>query len=511
MVIKHNKNSLNAFNHLGIVTADLADSTEKLSSGYRINRSADDAAGLTISEKMRCQIRGLNRASSNAQDGISFIQTAEGALNEVHSLLQRGRELSTQAANDTNTKADRDAIQEEIDALKKEIDRIAKDTEFNTMKVFDSDNAPVSQVPYRSANQSGPNLVNDLRTNFQGLLDTYFVDFAGAAAQATGKGFTATDMENFANSLKNNYLPTLLNKITTAMPGVRPDMAGLQIGLKYYHTNDRSLAYVASNGIGYELGINTYYLSKGASGINMEDDLATTIAHEMTHAIMFDMTTNGMLGSAGGDSFPSWFVEGTAQAVGGAINYCQELTVNRIGNDAAIRQWLSHLTDTSNSYNAYAQGYIGAMYLGYVTGDSNAVTSQNIASGINKLLSDVADGYSLSEAIYRRSNGRYQDLADFERNFANDAVTFTKELVNQIGSGTGSIVMQNLSDTKSQMLSNPQAASANDYFSLDINGANSFVNNNYYGNGVNPYTGGGATTTNRTDRGGNINPNAAGT
>ncbi|MEE1100764.1 MAG: flagellin, partial [Agathobacter sp.] len=110
---------------------------EKLSSGYKINRAADDAAGLTISEKMRSQIKGLNKASDNAQDGISLIQTAEGALNEVHSMLQRMNELATQAANDTNTASDRNAIKEEITALTNEIDRVAQTTQFNTQNLLD--------------------------------------------------------------------------------------------------------------------------------------------------------------------------------------------------------------------------------------------------------------------------------------------------------------------------------------------------------------------------------------
>jgi flagellin len=128
---------MNTNRQLGIATTTLSKSTEKLSSGYRINRAADDAAGLAISEKMRSQIRGLNQASSNAQDGISLIQTAEGALQESHSILQRMRELAIQAANGTETDEDRGNIQDEIKQLQSELDRISTDTEFNTMKLLD--------------------------------------------------------------------------------------------------------------------------------------------------------------------------------------------------------------------------------------------------------------------------------------------------------------------------------------------------------------------------------------
>ncbi len=136
MIVQHNMTALNANRQLNITNGSLTKKTEKLSSGYRVNRAADDAAGLSISEKMRAQIRGLDQASSNAQDGISLIQTAEGALNEIHSVLQRMRELTVQAANDTNVTADRRAIAKEIRALTSEIDRIATQTEFNTMKLL---------------------------------------------------------------------------------------------------------------------------------------------------------------------------------------------------------------------------------------------------------------------------------------------------------------------------------------------------------------------------------------
>ena len=137
MVVQHNMSAMNANRNLGITTNLQAKSSEKLSSGYKINRAADDAAGLSISEKMRSQIRGLNKASDNAQDGISLIQSAEGALNEQHSILQRMRELSVQAANGVETDDDREAVQNEISQLQEELTRISETTEFNTMKLLD--------------------------------------------------------------------------------------------------------------------------------------------------------------------------------------------------------------------------------------------------------------------------------------------------------------------------------------------------------------------------------------
>ncbi len=137
MVVQHNLTAMNSNRQLGVITSGQAKSSEKLSSGYKINRAADDAAGLKISEKMRSQIRGLNKASANAQDGISLIQTAEGALNEAHSILQRMHELAVQGANDTNQEIDREAIDEELSALTDELDRISETTQFNKQNLLD--------------------------------------------------------------------------------------------------------------------------------------------------------------------------------------------------------------------------------------------------------------------------------------------------------------------------------------------------------------------------------------
>ena len=139
MVVQHNMQAANANRMLNVTTSAQSKSTEKLSSGYRINRAADDAAGLTISEKMRKQIKGLDRASTNAEDGVSAVQTAEGALTEVHSMLQRMNELAVQSSNGTNSQTDRKAIQDEIDQLTSEIDRVSETTKFNETYLLKGD------------------------------------------------------------------------------------------------------------------------------------------------------------------------------------------------------------------------------------------------------------------------------------------------------------------------------------------------------------------------------------
>ena len=155
MVVQHNLQAMNANRMLNITTGSQSKSAEKLSSGYRINRAADDAAGLSISEKMRKQIRGLDQASSNAEDGVSAVQTAEGALTEVHSMLQRMNELAVQASNGTNSQTDRDAIQSEIDQLTTEIDRVAETTKFNESYLLKGDADGNTKNVYMKGHDAG--------------------------------------------------------------------------------------------------------------------------------------------------------------------------------------------------------------------------------------------------------------------------------------------------------------------------------------------------------------------
>ncbi|WP_100332365.1 flagellin Hag [Bacillus xiapuensis] len=158
MRINHNIAALNTYRQLNSANGMQSKSMEKLSSGLRINRAGDDAAGLAISEKMRGQIRGLDMAAKNAQDGISLIQTAEGALNETHSILQRMRELAVQSANDTNTSTDRDELQKEVSELISEIDRIAGNTEFNTKKLLDGTLDGSGAVKFHIGANEGQNM-----------------------------------------------------------------------------------------------------------------------------------------------------------------------------------------------------------------------------------------------------------------------------------------------------------------------------------------------------------------
>ena len=179
MVVQHNLTAMNSNRMLGVTTSTQAKSTEKLSSGYKINRAADDAAGLSISEKMRKQIRGLTQASSNAQDGISAVQTAEGALNEVQDMLQRMNELAVKAANGTNSEDDRNYIQDEVNQLIKEIDRVSTTTKFNETYLLKGDDAAKATV--------ADTTVKEGTAGGAGANPTFKIEFTGITAPTEGK------------------------------------------------------------------------------------------------------------------------------------------------------------------------------------------------------------------------------------------------------------------------------------------------------------------------------------
>ncbi|MGP4040727.1 flagellin N-terminal helical domain-containing protein [Gracilibacillus sp. D59] len=197
MRINHNIAALNTYRQLQGANNMQSNSMEKLSSGLRINRAADDAAGLAISEKMRGQIRGLDQAQRNAQDGISLIQTAEGALNETHSILQRMRELSVQSSNDTNTDADREEIQKEINQLTEEIDRIANTTEFNTQKLLDGSKGTGGTIDASaeifSENSDTFSITSTIDNSTITSSGSYFLEVGSETTSAGTFNYTMTD------------------------------------------------------------------------------------------------------------------------------------------------------------------------------------------------------------------------------------------------------------------------------------------------------------------------------
>ena len=216
MVVQHNITAMNSNRQLGITTNIQAKSSEKLSSGYKINRAADDAAGLAISEKMRRQVRGLTQASANAQDGISAVQTAEGALNEVHDMLQRMNELAVKAANDTLTTADRRYIQSEVDALVSEIHRTGEATSFNDTKLLDG--------TFKNKNlQVG----SDKHENNVIKIDIVALTASGLEIDGTKVNVTGTDGVNARNSI--GTIKAALEKVSKQ----RSDLGAIQNRLEH--------------------------------------------------------------------------------------------------------------------------------------------------------------------------------------------------------------------------------------------------------------------------------------
>ncbi len=222
MVVQHNMAAQNANGRLNITGTGMSKSIEKLSSGYRINKTADDAAGLCISEKMRFQARGLTKASTNAADGISLIQTAEGALNEVHDILARMKELSVQASNDTNTSLDRLQIQQEIDELTSEVDRIASTTQFNTMNLLDG-------------SLSDANNEDDDGLNLQvGALSGQAVQISIGAMNATAIGINDLSMASFLDA---GHANSQIDRAIWLVSEQRSELGAMQNNLEYTINN----------------------------------------------------------------------------------------------------------------------------------------------------------------------------------------------------------------------------------------------------------------------------------
>ncbi len=380
----------------------LSKSLERLASGYRINSAADDAAGLAISEKMRDLTRGLSQAQRNSCDGMSLIQTAEGALAEVHAMLNRASALAESSANGVyDDKTDRAALQEELDAIVSEIDRIAESTDFNGINLFQ--NAGPEYETVKSAYAAYKGLSSAGSTGSTGSVDiissaatadsgsarrAYTMDEVIAStgedeisivyAERTDSVTATTSAAGSANSLagepviegkalsailKEEIIPNTVKNILTWYPAFSYLTGStIGIGLEYFHGNNttmqNTLAYVTAgasmsgytNGsITYTIGVNLDKLAGVTQRSDLEGagNLEATIAHEMIHAFMDEAMTNGMFGYTGSgfvdsERFPSWFIEGMAQTASGPGD------------------WITAMGITTSSADAYIQSVIGA-------------------------------------------------------------------------------------------------------------------------------------------------------
>ena len=465
MVISHNLQAMNAQRQLGNVSTDIAKNTEKLSSGYRINRAADDAAGLSISEKMRKQIRGLSQASENSQHGVSFVQIADGALTEVHDMLDRMVELTVQAANGTNSSFDRSAIQKEIDQLTKEINRVQETTQFNKIPVFSENGHSPDEGIYNS------NIIS------AAILDTgnskFTFAYIGSNGQAsitessaaTGKVNSGLDKE-FADFVVN-AASSAASKIMHAYPSLEDASSNVTIGLDVHNIDGKnntlasaqlSMRYTSEwTQMTYTMNIDSSDYNP-ASFANMSEaqkaDLAATIAHEMTHLIMQDTLTGGMIGD---NRFPTWFIEGTAQTSSGDGGWVSGgITSGSIDNQ--VKNYMGKLDSLP-----YGAGYLATMALGYEVAKAqksvSTVDSSTIKDGLNTLFDELVkqgQKQNLSDAIKSATKGNYNSLQAFENSFKNgdsDLLNVVKSILTQKNASnnpeSGSLLAGSLGEAQS--------------------------------------------------------------
>ena len=461
MVISHNLQAMNAQRQLGNVSTDIAKNTEKLSSGYRINRAADDAAGLSISEKMRKQIRGLSQASENSQHGVSFVQIADGALTEVHDMLDRMVELTVQAANGTNSSFDRSAIQKEIDQLTKEINRVQETTQFNKIPVFSENGHSPDEGIYTS------NILSAATLDVGGSTYTFaYIDSTGntaATTESTATGKVNSGLNKDFADFVVNAASSAASKITAAYPALAAASSEVKIGLNVQNIDGKngtlasaqlSMSYTNSwTQMTYTMNIDSSDYNPG-NFASMTDtqkaDLAATIAHEMTHLIMQDTLTGGMVG---GNKFPTWFVEGTAQTSSGDGGW---VSVGKNSSDSEIKAFMSKLDS-----NPYGAGYLATMALGLAVADHESLTASNTAkkikAGLNSLFGElVSQGQTqnLGDAISAKTN--YSSLSDFESNFKSGDTTlynFVKSILDEKNpsgrSESGSLLAGSLGEAQS--------------------------------------------------------------
>ncbi len=458
MRIQHNITSLNTYRNLNGNNNTVAKNLEKLSSGYRINRAGDDAAGLAISEKMRALITGLDQAGQNAEDGISLVQTVEGAMTEVHSMLNRMMELSVQSANGTYTDEERVMMDQELQQMKEEVSRIGNTSTFNGIYLFPDGN------PYGM--REGVSTYGFTLDLTKGTCRLDYVDRAGAASAAGGSG-AARAVTNLADKIAQEYFPNAINQILTKFPSlsnaIGTDKVGMELQIGNIDGSGRMLAYAQFSF--YQTGKAGNMLIKlDASDFSDASidtpKLESTIAHELMHSVMQYTMTDGMSGRNGAQKFPEWFSEGTAQLAGGGFptNWNDRLAAiaGQLGDaddsskDGDIANYLKGYTLQNRPYG---HGYLAAAYLGYLAnGGQGAVDSAGIAAGMDKIFAELAadskSGIFTAIGKHTSIKNESQIRALFSNASAgSDFVTFVRKLAYASKGGAGSIIADNgLSD-----------------------------------------------------------------
>ena len=457
LTIKSNMPAWNAGRHLNLNQKRNAKIAEKLSSGYRINRSADDAAGLSISEKMRRQIRGLTQASANAQDGISMVQSAEGAMNEIHDMLQRANELAVKAANGTLSDNDREMVDAEIQQIKAEIDKIADHTVFNEKNLF-----PTNGYSPRSASVLAT-YQYDMELNLKD--GTVAVNGSPNNAAVNGRAGVAVNSGSaLADKIANTLVPDAIGHILEAFPALKnaqgTDTIKMSLNVSFIDGPGNTLAYASytyksSGGRPITMGIKVDaadFNNADASGTGKNAEvLESTIAHELMHTVMQYNLTDGMSGRKG-EKYPTWFVEGTAQLAGGGFTtgwnnnllyYTDKLTSeNDNSQDANISKYLQSYTMAGRPYG---HGYLGAAYIGWLANGKGDVNASNIAAGMDKVFADLTKGVKLGDAIKKHTGLTESDINARFRSGNAELTEFVRKLAYESKDGAGSVISGDLS------------------------------------------------------------------
>ncbi len=465
--VKTNMLALNANRQLGLTTKKNAKNAERLSSGYRINRAADDAAGLSVSEKMRRQIRGLTQASLNAQDGISMVQIGEGALNEVHDMLHRANELAVKAATGTLQDVDRAMIDMEIQQLKAEIDRTARNTTFNEINLFpENGRSPLSEGFMETKSYDITYNLKDGSLMINGAAAGPGVNGAGrAGVNAVSSGNVLAD--TIANELVPNAIKQIFDTFTPLKDNVGTDTIKMSLDVSYIDGKDRTLAYASfrysyGGGRPYSMGIrvdSADFSNADAEGTGPRAEaLKSTIAHELMHSVMQYTLTDGMSGRYG-DKYPSWFTEGTAQLAGGGFTtgwndtltyYAHYLAdADDTSQDANIASYLKKFTMNGRPYG---HGYLGCAYLGYLANGGGAVTDTNISAGMNKIFTDLLNGKTLESAIQDNTGISTAQLNSMFKNGDANLTEFVRRLSYASKDGAGSMIAGGLNVGGSSLL-----------------------------------------------------------
>ena len=461
--VKTNMLALNANRQLGLVTKKNAKNTERLSSGYRINRAADDAAGLSISEKMRRQVRGLTQAALNAQDGVSMVQIGEGALNEVHDMLHRANELAVKAATGTLQDADRALIDLEIQQLKAEIDRTSKNTTFNEISLFPENGLSPLATGFMETKSY------DITYN---LKDGSVLVNGAAAPGAGGAGRANFDVssgnvlaDTIANELVPNAVQQILDTFGPLKNNIGTDTIKMSLDVSYIDGKNHTLAYASfrynyGGGRPYGMGIRVDaadFTTADAQGTGERAEaLKSTIAHELMHSVMQYTLTDGMSGRKG-EKYPTWFTEGTAQLAGGGFTtgwnnelllYAERLTdKNDNSQDGNISNYLKKFSVTGRPYG---HGYLASAYIGYLAnikdGGSKDVTGPNIAHGMDLVFKDLLAGKKLNNAIYDRTGMTESQIRGLFSVGEANLTEFVRKLAYESKDGAGSIIYPSLSD-----------------------------------------------------------------